>query len=150
VGDGLIAVEKGHVAEIDLPIEMAGSARIIGVVGWAALSKRRKDEEEKKQKYEDQSPQPGRMPDLHFWGRRLCKKRRRDHRQSQSEKGRIPFAPISGQQSSLIEQMKSWRFHTLPRVLMSAVVNMLKRMKIIVLCWLTEQHGRPSGWRDLL
>jgi hypothetical protein len=46
--------------------------------------------------------------------------------------------------------MKSWRFHTLPRVLMSAVVNMLKRMKIIVLCWLTEQHGRPSGWRDLL
>jgi hypothetical protein len=109
------------------------------------LSERGKDEKERKQKYEDQSPQPSRMRDLHFWGRRLCKKRRRDHRQSQSEKGRIPFVPISGQQSSLIEQMKSRRFHTLPRVLMSAVANMLKRMKKIALSWLAEQHGRPSG-----
>jgi hypothetical protein len=37
VGDRLTAVVKGHVAEIDFPIEMAGSARIIGVIGWAAL-----------------------------------------------------------------------------------------------------------------
>jgi len=41
--------------------------------------------------------------------------------------------------------MKSRRFHTLPRVLMSAVANMLKRMKKIALSWLAEQHGRPSG-----
>src|SRR5208283_5298592 len=39
VGDGLIAVEKGHVAEIDFPIEMARSARIVGVIRWAALGK---------------------------------------------------------------------------------------------------------------
>jgi hypothetical protein len=37
--DRLVAVEKGHVAEIDFPVEGAGSARIVGVVGRAALGK---------------------------------------------------------------------------------------------------------------
>ena len=38
VRDRLIAIEKRHVAKIDFPIEMPGSARIVGVVGRAALS----------------------------------------------------------------------------------------------------------------
>ena len=39
VGYRLITVEKRHVAKIDFPIEMAGGARVIGVVGRAALRK---------------------------------------------------------------------------------------------------------------
>jgi len=37
VGDGLIAIEEGHVTEIDFPIEMAGGAGVIGVIGGTAL-----------------------------------------------------------------------------------------------------------------
>jgi hypothetical protein len=46
-GDGLIAIEEGHVPEIDFPIEMAGGAGIIGVIGRAALREcgRCRDEE---------------------------------------------------------------------------------------------------------
>jgi hypothetical protein len=39
VGNRLIAVEKWHVTEIDFPVEVAGRAGIVGVVGRAALSK---------------------------------------------------------------------------------------------------------------
>ena len=37
VGDGLIAIEEGHVAKIDFPVEMARSAWIIGVKRRSAL-----------------------------------------------------------------------------------------------------------------
>ena len=40
VRDGLIAVEEGHVADIDFPISRAGGAEIIGVVGRATLGER--------------------------------------------------------------------------------------------------------------
>src|SRR5208337_4257195 len=40
VRDGLVAVEKGHVGDIDFPIEIAGRTRIIGVVGRTALATR--------------------------------------------------------------------------------------------------------------
>ena len=53
VGDRLIAVEKGHVAEIDFPIEMARGARIVGVIRRSALGKCRRQERE-----EDEAPQP--------------------------------------------------------------------------------------------
>jgi hypothetical protein len=39
VRDGLITVEKWHVAQIDFPIQMARSARIIGVKRRPALRK---------------------------------------------------------------------------------------------------------------
>lgn len=48
VGDGLIAVEKRHVAHIDFPVEMAWSSRIIGVVRGAALAECRKETEKNK------------------------------------------------------------------------------------------------------
>src|SRR5208283_3289408 len=53
VGNGLIAVEKGHVAEINFPIEVARGARIVGVVGRAALGKCRGQQRKK-----DEAPQP--------------------------------------------------------------------------------------------
>jgi len=37
VGDGLIAIKKGHVAKIDFPIQMAGRAWIIGVIRRTTL-----------------------------------------------------------------------------------------------------------------
>jgi hypothetical protein len=41
VGDGLIAIEEGHVTEIDFPIEMAGGAGVIGVIGGGRLERMR-------------------------------------------------------------------------------------------------------------
>jgi hypothetical protein len=39
VGDGMISVEKGHIGEVDFPIEIAGGARIVGLIWRAALGK---------------------------------------------------------------------------------------------------------------
>jgi len=36
VGDGMISVEKGHIGEVDFPIEIAGGARIVGLI-WLSL-----------------------------------------------------------------------------------------------------------------
>ena len=51
VGDGLIAIEKRHIGEIDFPIKRARGTRIIGVVGRAPLGEcggsRKKEEEGK-------------------------------------------------------------------------------------------------------
>lgn len=46
VGDGLVAIEKGHVGGVDFPIEMAGSARVVGVEGRATLGARGSNGEE--------------------------------------------------------------------------------------------------------
>jgi hypothetical protein len=44
VGDGLIAVEKGHVSEVDFPIKIAGRAWIVGVVRRPSLCRTRQRE----------------------------------------------------------------------------------------------------------
>jgi len=49
VRNGLTSIEKRHVAHIDFPIEMTRGARIIGVVGWAALRKYESSSQETKQ-----------------------------------------------------------------------------------------------------
>ena len=54
----MISVEKGHIGEVDFPIEIAGCARIIGVVGRAALRKCA-GSSKKNQGDENHAPPPG-------------------------------------------------------------------------------------------
>src|SRR5580700_8902801 len=56
VGDRLIAIEERHVTEIDLPIERAGRAWIIGVIRRAALAECRGGGDEQAEE-RDQDPQ---------------------------------------------------------------------------------------------
>jgi len=65
MGDGLIAIEEGHVANVDFPIEMAGSARIIGVIGRSALGMCGKDGNQQEKKYADQTRHSDHARDFH-------------------------------------------------------------------------------------
>src|SRR5277367_3526139 len=53
VRDGLVVIQERHVAQIDFPIVIAGSAWIVGVIGRPALRKRRRANERTHQKKKD-------------------------------------------------------------------------------------------------
>jgi len=109
VRDRLIAVQKRHVTKIDFPVEMAGSAGIVGVVGRPALSKCA-GPGPKKEEGENQGPKYGYVAKVgeRFARLRIVWRSRfhsipqdRDHKH-QNEQPHCMLAPILGHLDSLI------------------------------------------------